>query len=77
IVREVEVLCPARITLLTERRTFSPYGLYGGKDAKPGRTLLHTSGETRELPAKCSIEAAAGDRIRVETPGGGGWGTPA
>jgi N-methylhydantoinase B len=77
IVREIEVLGAARITLLAERRTFSPYGLYGGGNGKPGRTLLITSSETRELPAKCSIEAAAGDRIRVETPGGGGWGTSA
>ena len=74
IVREIELLSPGTITLLTERRKFAPYGLWGGNDGALGHSYHLTGEERRELPAKCSISAAAGDRIRIETPGGGGWG---
>jgi N-methylhydantoinase B len=75
IVREIEVTTPARITLLTDRRIFRPYGLAGGEAGAAGRTILLSSTESKELPGKCSFEANAGDVIRIETPGGGGWGT--
>ncbi len=86
IVREIEVTTPARITLLTDRRIFRPYGLAGGDEGAAGRSLLVSvengseaaSGavsEAKELPGKCSLEANAGDIIRIETPGGGGWGS--
>ena len=75
IVREVELLTDAQVTLLTDRRRFAPYGLSGGDSGQTGRTLLiSTDGTTRELPGKCSVEARRGDRVRMETPGGGGWG---
>jgi N-methylhydantoinase B len=74
IVREIEVTAPARITLLTDRRIFRPYGLAGGETGAAGRSVLLSAGETKELPGKCSFEAKAGDVIRIETPGGGGWG---
>ncbi|WP_263415441.1 hydantoinase B/oxoprolinase family protein [Terriglobus albidus] len=74
IVREIELLAPSTITLLTERRKFAPYGLQGGADGKRGVSYLRSGETEEELPAKCSIQAKAGDRIRVETPGGGGWG---
>lgn len=74
IVREIELLSPGTITLLTERRRFAPYGLHGGSNGKRGLSYHLTEQERRELPAKCSISAKAGDRIRIETPGGGGWG---
>lgn len=74
IVREIELLSPGTITLLTERRRFAPYGLRGGADGELGVSYHLSDEERRELPAKCSINAEAGDRIRIETPGGGGWG---
>ncbi len=70
IVRELEALAPMRFTLITERRRHAPKGRGGGEDALPGRNLLN--GE--ELPSKCSGTLANGDRLRVETPGGGGHG---
>lgn len=74
IIREFELLSPATITLLTERRTFAPYGLHGGDEAQRGRSFHITTNTSKELPAKCSIQLKTGDRIRIETPGGGGWG---
>jgi len=76
IVREIEMLTDAQVTLLADRRAFAPYGLQGGGDGSAGRTVLVSGGETRELPGKCSIAVKAGDVVRVETPGGGGWGVP-
>ncbi|MGA8429534.1 MAG: hydantoinase B/oxoprolinase family protein [Candidatus Sulfotelmatobacter sp.] len=74
IVREIEVLADAQVTLLADRRRFPPYGLSGGEPGALGRTYLITSVGERELPGKCSIAARKGDVIRIETPGGGGWG---
>src|SRR5688500_13356444 len=70
IVREIETLVPARMSLLSDRRKLPPYGLHGGFDGKPGRNMVN--GQT--IAAKGSHELKAGDRIRIETPGGGGWG---
>jgi N-methylhydantoinase B len=74
IVREIEVLGEAKLTLLTERRRHAPWGLAGGDAAKRGRNTLVRNGRKSELPAKCSIELQAGDHVIIETPGGGGWG---
>jgi N-methylhydantoinase B len=77
IIREIELLADAQVTLLGDRRKFQPYGLAGGEGGSVGRTLLITpDGSSTELPAKCSIHAHRGDLIHLETPGGGGWGTP-
>ncbi len=70
LVREIEFLAHATATLLTERRRRGPWGLAGGEDGTAGRNTLN--GET--LPGKCSIAVVTGDRLRIETPGGGGWG---
>jgi N-methylhydantoinase B len=70
LVRELEALSPMHYTLITERRRRSPRGRDGGADGTPGRNLLN--GE--ELPSKAMGELAAGDRLRIETPGGGGLG---
>jgi N-methylhydantoinase B len=70
VVREIEALEPMRFTLITERRRHAPKGREGGSDGAPGRNLLN--GE--ELPAKCAGELRPGDRLRIETPGGGGYG---
>lgn len=74
IVREVELLTDARVTILSDRRKTRPYGLNGGESGAPGRTVLVTAGGERELAGKESAQAKAGDRVRIESPGGGGWG---
>ncbi len=74
LVREIELLADAQVTLLADRRRFSPYGLAGGSPGALGRTTLITKDGERELPGKCSIRARKGDVIRIESPGGGGWG---
>ena len=72
VIREVELLADAQITLLSDRRKFAPYGLSGGGDGSLGRTTLIDENSERTLPGKCTLEAKAGTRIRIETPGGGG-----
>jgi N-methylhydantoinase B len=75
LVREIELLGDAEVTLLAERRRFRPYGLEGGGEGAAGRAFLRKAdGEEIELPGKCSRKCAAGDLLRIETPGGGGWG---
>jgi N-methylhydantoinase B len=74
IVREVELLSDARVTILSDRRKIPPYGLKGGESGAPGRTLLIGKENEVVLAGKESVSAKAGDRIRIETPGGGGWG---
>jgi N-methylhydantoinase B len=77
LVREIEFLAPVRGTILADRRRIPPYGLAGGRPGKTGRNLIfRAGGRIKELPGKCSFEAAAGDAVRIETPGGGGWGLP-
>jgi len=75
VVREVELLTDARVTILSDRRKVGPYGLNGGKPGAPGRTTMITRDGEQVLAGKDSVDANAGDRIRIETPGGGGWGT--
>ncbi len=70
--RELEALEPMRFTLITERRRHPPRGRDGGGDGAPGRNLL--DGEA--LPSKCEGELGPGDLLRIETPGGGGYGDP-
>ena len=72
VVREVEALERTRYTLITERRRHRPQGREGGGDGAPGRNLLNG----RELPSKMSGSLDPGDRLRIETPGGGGHGAP-
>jgi N-methylhydantoinase B len=74
IVREIEVLGAAQVTLLADRRIFAPYGLQGGGDGALGRAVLLAGDSPRELEGKCSVAVKAGDVVRVETPGGGGLG---
>ena len=75
LVREIELLTDAQVTLLSDRRKFSPYGLAGGESGEAGRATLTDAHEhVAVLPSKCSVTAVKGSRIRIETPGGGGWG---
>ncbi len=75
IVREIEVLTDAEVTLLADRRTRGPWGLSGGREGAPGKTcILRRDGTVEELPGKSNVRLSKGERIRIETPGGGGWG---
>lgn len=75
VIRELQVLTDAEITLLSDRRDRGPYGLNGGDDGAPGKaTAMRIDGSSQELPGKFNIRLRKGERIRVETPGGGGWG---
>ena len=74
LIREIELLEPAQVTLLADRRIHPPYGLQGGAPGACGSTTLTENGNERGLPGKCNVEAPAGATIRIETPGGGGWG---
>jgi N-methylhydantoinase B len=76
VVREIELLTPARVSLLADRRKIAPYGLQGGSDGKRGRTeLIGADGRRRKLAGKFSLFVERGDRIAIETPGGGGFGS--
>jgi N-methylhydantoinase B len=75
IVREIEVLTDCTVTMLSERRTRAPWGLNGGGDGASGVTsVIRAGGLVEEMPGKFSARLSAGDRIRIESPGGGGWG---
>lgn len=74
LVREIELLSDCEITVLSERRSNPAYGLQGGKPGVPGRNILMRDGETIEKPGKFHSPLKKGDVVRVETPGGGGWG---
>ncbi|HEY6274294.1 MAG TPA: hydantoinase B/oxoprolinase family protein [Terriglobales bacterium] len=75
IVREVELLSDAEVTLLADRRTRGPYGLEGGSDGYAGKTeVVRRDGSRAPLPGKTSLPMKKGERIRIESPGGGGWG---
>ena len=75
IVREYEILRPTTATILSERRAIAPWGLAGGSPAAPGRNLLiDTDGTEEELSSKVTRRLQPGQRLRIETPGGGGWG---
>ncbi len=72
LVRELALLAPVRGAVLSERRVLAPFGLAGGSPGARGRNLLNDL----DLGGKAVFEAVAGDILRIETPGGGGYGTP-
>ena len=75
--REVELLSDATVSLITERRRSAPWGTEGGEPAAPGENWLLSGGDeaaAEPLPDKVTVDARAGDVIRLRTPGGGGWG---
>lgn len=75
VVREFEFLKPLEVSLLTQHRVESPYGLEGGEPGARGQQLLvKAGGEIVRLDGHTAVAVEAGDRIRIETPGGGGWG---
>ena len=77
IVREMEMLTDATVTLLADRRRTRPYGLAGGGEGAAGHTeVVRPNGSFETLPGKTSIRLRRAETIRIETPGGGGWGPP-
>lgn len=75
VVREIETLAPtARMSLLADRRRRAPYGLEGGEEGQIGRDFIVRDGRARAIASKGSWQLEAGDRVRIETPGGGGHG---
>lgn len=74
LVRELRLLEAADVTLLTERRRYAPWGLAGGDAGSRGRNFLVRGTRRRALAGKINLRVEAGDAIRLETPGGGGWG---
>ncbi len=74
VVREIEALVPARMSLLADRRRRAPYGLDGGEDGRTGRDRVIRRGRAQAITSKGSWQLEAGNRVRIETPGGGGYG---
>lgn len=75
ILREIEVLTDCDVTLLADRRSRAPWGLAEAKDGAPGKAFVtRHNGTIESLPAKFSTRLRKGERITIETPGGGGWG---
>jgi N-methylhydantoinase B len=74
LVREITFEAPTEVTLLTERRSRPPYGLYGGEPGKCGENRFLHAGQEMLLPGKTHFHAVPGDRLTILSPGGGGWG---
>jgi N-methylhydantoinase B/oxoprolinase/acetone carboxylase alpha subunit len=70
VVRELRALVPLEVSILSQRRTTRPFGLAGGESGAAGRTLINDL----EIPGSHTASIVAGDRITIETPGGGGYG---
>ncbi len=75
IVREIEVLADCEVTMLADRRLRGPWGLAGGIAGSPGKTtVVRHDGSVEQVPGKFSTRLRKGERVTIETPGGGGWG---
>ncbi len=74
LVRHIEALSPLQVSILSERRTVAPHGICGGKDGECGRNSVIRDGQESDIGGKNSVFLTAGDSIRIETPGGGGYG---
>jgi N-methylhydantoinase B len=74
--RDLEILTPARVALLCERRSVGPSGARGGADGAPGQNVVIRHGTEEHLPSKVTFSVEAGDIVSIRSPGGGGWGDP-
>jgi N-methylhydantoinase B len=75
--RDLQILAPARVALLSERRTVGPAGARGGADGARGENVLIRAGVDEPLPGKATFDVLPGDVVSIRSPGGGGWGEPA
>lgn len=77
VIRDIELRLPMSVSILSERRSFAPYGMAGGEDGQRGKnTWITKAGRCINVGGKNSIRVRPGDRFVIETPGGGGYGTP-
>ncbi len=76
IIREYEFRVSAALTIMSERRRFAPYGACGGGPGAKGKNTLISRGRTKTLGSKVNVKLRPGDVLRIETPGGGGYGRP-
>jgi N-methylhydantoinase B len=74
VIREIETLVDARMSLLADRREQPPYGLCGGEPGATGHDFIVRNGRRQPIPSKGTNQLEAGDIVRIETPGGGGFG---
>lgn len=74
LLREIQFLAPADVGFLMTRHTLAPPGVAGGAAGKPGRLSLVSKGRRKRLAARGRCRVEPGDVLRIETPGGGGWG---
>ena len=74
LIREIELLSDAQVTVLADRRKTQPWGIASGEPGASGQTTLIRDNSEEQLPGKCTRNVPAGTRIRIESPGGGGWG---
>jgi N-methylhydantoinase B/oxoprolinase/acetone carboxylase alpha subunit len=75
IIREYEFYVPTQVSILSERRTFPPYGILGGEKGKKGKNILiPKAGKKKILGPKANLKVQPGDVLHIETPGGGGYG---
>jgi N-methylhydantoinase B len=75
--RQYALLCDASVSILSERRRFAPYGLAKGSNGQPGENSVFRDGSWHMLPPKTNLECKRGERLRILTPGGGGYGRQA
>lgn len=75
LIKEIELLTPCHVSVLATRRRRAPHGLHGGKSGMCGRDSVLTERGWEHL-GSAQREFPAGTRIRIESPGGGGWGAP-
>ncbi len=76
LIREIELLGNAEVTVLSERRRLSPYGLKGGENGRQGRNIIISGSDEKVMPSKFTARLKKGDVLRIETPGGGGYYKP-
>ncbi|MBW1997162.1 MAG: hydantoinase B/oxoprolinase family protein [Deltaproteobacteria bacterium] len=74
IIREIQTLSDAEVTVLSERRKIAPYGLFGGRPGTPGKNIIIRAGKREDRPGKFFASLKKGDVLRIETPGGGAYG---
>jgi 5-oxoprolinase (ATP-hydrolysing) len=75
ILREIEFREPTQVSILAEHRVEAPYGMEGGGAGQCGdQALIRADGRVERLPGRVAVDCAAGEAIRIETPGGGAWG---
>lgn len=74
VIREIEFLQDAQVTIVSDRRESQPFGLAGGEAGQSGRNMLIRKGKEKKLLGKTELVVKKGDRLRIETPGGGGYG---